>query len=202
MVSYDGYAGPDMKFVNNSKDAVAIRARFADQKLTISIVGVPILGENERWYMKSEKVAELDPPQPNYEENQTLEPGVEKVVKQPVNGSRWVTNLVKEKDGKVISDEMLHKSTYKGKPATIQRNTSGVVVPPPEASQESTVAPETVPESSTKLLHKRRNRRRRRRDLEKPRLHRDQGKRRRRRTVSSSLRNRAGRRGRTWSKSD
>lgn len=148
MVSYDGYAGPDMKFVNNSKDAVAIRAKFADQKLTISIVGIPILEENERWYMKSEKVAELDPPEPNYEENQTLEPGVEKVVKQPVNGSRWVTNLVKEKDGKVVSDELFHKSTYKGKAATIQRNISGVVVPPSDAAAESSTAAETVPESS------------------------------------------------------
>ena len=148
MVSYDGYAGPDMKFVNNSKDAVAIRAKFADQKLTISIVGIPILEENERWYMKSEKVAELDPPEPNYEENQTLEPGVEKVVKQPVNGSRWVTNLVKEKDGKVVSDELFHKSTYKGKAATIQRNISGVVVQPSDAAAESSTAAETVPESS------------------------------------------------------
>ena len=148
MVSYDGYAGPDMKFVNNSKDAVAIRAKFADQKLTISIVGIPILEENERWYMKSEKVAELDPPEPNYEENQTLEPGVEKVVKQPVNGSRWVTNLVKEKDGKVVSDELFHKSTYKGKAATIQRNISGVVVPPSDAAAESSTAAQTVPESS------------------------------------------------------
>ena len=93
--------------------------------------------------MKSEKVAELDPPEPNYEENQTLEPGVEKVVKQPVNGSRWVTNLVKEKDGKVVSDELFHKSTYKGKAATIQRNISGVVVPPSDAAEK-------IP-----LLHKR-----------------------------------------------
>lgn len=149
MVSYDGYAGPDMKFINNSKDAVAIRAKFADQQLTISIVGIPILESNERWYMKSEKVAELDPPAPNYEENQTLEPGVEKVVKNAVNGSRWVTNLVKEKDGKVVSDELLHKSTYKGKPATIQRNTSGVVVLPSDAATESSSAAESVPESTT-----------------------------------------------------
>lgn len=148
MVSYDGYDGPDMKFVNNSKDAVAIRAKFSDQTLTISIVGIPILESNERWYMRSEKVAELDPPQPNYEENQTLEPGVEKVVKQPVNGSRWVTNLVKEKDGKTVSDELLHKSTYKGKPATIQRNTSGVVVPPSTEAAESSQAAESVPDSS------------------------------------------------------
>lgn len=138
MVSYDGYAGPDMKFVNNTKDAVAIRAKFEKQKLTISIVGIKILGEDEKLYMKSEKVAQLDPPEPIYEENQTLEPGVEKVVKEPVLGSRWNTNLVREKDGAVVSDEFFHKSTYKGKPAIIQRNTSGVVIPPPTQAAETT----------------------------------------------------------------
>lgn len=153
MVSYDGYAGPDMKFINNSKDAVAIRAKFADRKLTISIVGIPILEEGEKWYMKSEKTTDLDPPEPVYEENQTLEPGVEKIVKQAVNGSRWTTNLVKEKNGAVVSDEFFHKSTYRGKAATIQRNTSGVVVPaegetPVESSSDAVMEPGTpVPEA-------------------------------------------------------
>lgn len=144
MVSYDGYAGPDMKFVNNTKDAVAIRAKFENQKLTISIVGIQILDEGEKLYMKSEKVAQLDPPEPVYEENQTLEPGVEKVVKEPVPGSRWSTNLVVEKDGVVVSDEFFHKSTYRGKAAVIQRNTSGVVIPPPTEA-----AVETIPEQNT-----------------------------------------------------
>lgn len=144
MVSYDGYAGPDMKFVNNTKDAVAIRAKFENQKLTISIVGIQILDEGEKLYMKSEKVAQLDPPEPVYEENQTLEPGVEKVVKEPVLGSRWSTNLIVEKDGAVVSDEFFHKSTYKGKSAVIQRNTSGVVIPLPTEA-----AVETTPEQST-----------------------------------------------------
>lgn len=150
MVSYDGYAGPDMKFVNNSKDAVAIRAKFADQKLTISIVGIPILKDGEKLYMKSEKVSDLDPPEPNYEENQTLEPGVEKVVKEAKNGSRWKTNLVKEINGAIVSDEFLHRSSYKGKAATIQRNTSGVVIP--AETQENTqeqVGIETHPPGNT-----------------------------------------------------
>lgn len=157
MVSYDGYAGPDMKFVNNSKYPVAIRAKFEKQKLTISIVGIQILGEGEKVYMKSEKIADLAPPEPTYEENQELEIGVEKVVKQPVNGSRWVTNLVKEKNGTVISDEFFHKSSYKGKAAIIQRNTSGVVIPPStEATMESSAAPTTesttaLPEESSKI---------------------------------------------------
>lgn len=152
MVSYDGFAGPDMKFINNSKDAIAIRAKFSEQKLTISIVGIPILEAGEKWYMKSEKTMVLDPPEPVYEENQTLEPDVEKIVKQPVNGSRWVTNLVKEKNGTVVSDEFLHKSTYRGKAATIQRNTSGVVVPEPSDGvipSDGIIEPSNEPSSPT-----------------------------------------------------
>ena len=141
-----------MKFVNNSKDAVAIRTKFEKQKLTISIVGIQILEDGEKLYMKSEKIAELDPPEPVYEENQSLQLDEEKVVKAAVNGSRWNTNLVKEKDGQVISDEFFHKSTYKGKAATIQRNTSGVVVPEsttatqPAESAPSTEVTTTAPE--------------------------------------------------------
>ena len=151
MVSYDGYAGPDMKFVNNSKDAVAIRAKFEKQKLTISIVGIQILEDGEKLYMKSEKIAVLDPPEPVYEENQALQLDEEKVVKAAVNGSRWNTNLVREKDGVVVSDEFFHKSTYKGKPATIQRNTSGVVVPETTDASQATQPSESVPatEAST-----------------------------------------------------
>lgn len=123
------YGGPDMKFVNNSPSAVAIRTSFKDRKLKISIVGIPILEKGEELYMTSQKTAELDPPAPSYEEDQTLQPNEEKVVIEAKKGSRWVTNLVRKKDGKVVSDEFFHNSTYRGKPATIKRNTSGVVIP-------------------------------------------------------------------------
>lgn len=136
MVSYDGYAGPDMKFVNNSPSAVAIRTKFESQKLTISIVGIPILEDGVELLMHSEKTAELDPPAPTYEEDQTLELGVEVEAKKAVNGSRWITNLITKKNGEVITDEFFHSSTYKGKAAVIKRNTSGVVIPP-ESSENS-----------------------------------------------------------------
>lgn len=139
MVSYDGYAGPDMKFVNNSPSAVAIRTKFESQKLTISIVGIPILEEGVVLSMHSEKTAELDPPAPVYEEDQTLQPGVEVEAKKATNGSRWITNLIVKRNGVVESDEFFHSSTYKGKSATIKRNTSGVVIPAEssEGSSES-----------------------------------------------------------------
>lgn len=138
MVSYDGHSGPDMKFVNNSKTAVGIKTSFSDQKLTISIYGNPILEEGVTLSMKSEKVKELDPPAPTYEEDPTLQPGVEVEAKAATPGSRWVTNLITKKNGEVISDEFFHNSTYNGKPATIKRNTSGsVAAPEGESSSES-----------------------------------------------------------------
>lgn len=123
------FGGPDMKFENNSTSAIAIRASFADRKLKISIVGIPILEKGVTLSMTSKKTAELDAPAPVYEEDQTLQPNEEKIVKAETKGSRWVTNLVKKKDGVVVSDEFFHNSTYRGKAATIKRNTSGVVIP-------------------------------------------------------------------------
>ncbi len=127
MVSYDGYSGPDMKFVNNSPANIAIRAKLVDRKLTISIVGLPILGDNEKIYMTSTKVSEYDAPAPTYEEDATLEVGNEVIVKNETKGSKWVTNIVHKKDGAIISDKLLHNSRYLGKPAIIKRNSSGAV---------------------------------------------------------------------------
>lgn len=149
MVSYDGHSGPDMKFVNNSKTAVGIKTSFSDRKLTISIYGNPILEEGVTLSMKSEKVKELDPPAPTYEEAPTLQPGVEVEAKAATPGSRWVTNLITKKNGEVISDEFFHNSTYNGKPATIKRNTSGsVAAPEGESSSESSTAGESQSSSA------------------------------------------------------
>ena len=149
MVSYDGHSGPDMKFVNNSKTAVGIKTSFSDRKLTISIYGNPILEEGVTLSMKSEKGKELDPPAPTYEEDPTLQPGVEVEAKAATPGSRWVTNLITKKNGEVISDEFFHNSTYNGKPATIKRNTSGsVAAPEGESSSESSTAGESQSSSA------------------------------------------------------
>ena len=141
MVSYDGYSGPDMKFINNSNTAIGLKTSFANQKLTVSVYGSPILEEGVTLSMVSTKVKELDPPAPVYEEDQTLEPGVEVEAKAATMGSRWATSLVTKKDGVVISESHFHNSTYKGKSATIKRNTSGVVIPAP--GTESTEASES-----------------------------------------------------------
>ena len=67
---------------------MAIRASFSDQKVTCSIYGIPVLESGVKVRMESEKTAELDPPAPTYEEDQTLQPDQEKVVKQPTPGKQ------------------------------------------------------------------------------------------------------------------
>lgn len=132
------YGGPDFKFVNNSDYPVAIKTSFANQELTTSIYGVPILKEGEKVRMSSEKTENIDPPPPTYEEDQTLQPDVEQTVKEGTMGSRWVTDIVKYKDGKEVTREFFHKSSYRGKAAIIKRNTSGVVVTTAAPTVEST----------------------------------------------------------------
>lgn len=148
------FGGPDFKFVNNSGYPVAVKTSFGDQVLTISIYGVPIVKEGSKIRMASEKTKDLDPPAPVYEEDQTLQPGVEKTVKEGTKGSSWTTYLVTYENDKEVSREFFHNSSYRGKSATIKRNTSGVVVTAapaetesvPESVSEAPTAAETVPE--------------------------------------------------------
>lgn len=145
------YGGPDFKFVNNSDYPIAIKASFSDQKVTCSIYGIPILEDGVKVRMESEKTAELDPPAPTYEEDQTLQPDEEKVVKQPTMGSRWSTDLVTTKNGEEISRIDFHNSVYRGKAAIIKRNTSGVVLTteaPTEAAAASEASTETAAQES------------------------------------------------------
>ncbi len=137
------YGGPDFKFVNNSDYPIAIKASFSDQKVTCSVYGIPVLEEGVKVRMESEKTAELDPPAPTYEEDQTLQPNEEKTVKSATPGSRWSTALVTYKDGKEIERIDFHNSVYRGKAAIIKRNTSGVVVTTAPAQSEAATEPAT-----------------------------------------------------------
>ena len=149
MVSYDGYAGPDLRFVNNGKTAIGIKASISGQTLTVSIYGNPILEDGVTVSMHSEKIKELDAPAPTYVEDPTLQPGTEVVAKAATTGSRWQTNLITKKNGQVVSDVLLHNSTYKGKAATIKRNTSGTVAATETPSTESAAAPSESAGEST-----------------------------------------------------
>lgn len=141
------WGGPDYKFVNNSSAAIGIRASYADQKMTVSIYGIPILEEGVTYSLKSTKIKDLEVPAPTYEEDGTLEPGVEKVKSNGSAGSYWETRLVIKKDGEIVSQEVDHNTTYKGHAPVVLRNTSGTVAPTEssDGSGEASIAPSESP---------------------------------------------------------
>lgn len=138
------YEQPDFKFINTSSTAIGLRASYADQKMTVSVYGIPILEDGITWDLESKKVEDLGVPEPEYVEDQTLEPGVEKTTSKGSSGSRWETYKVVYKDGKEISRELDHKTTYKGHKPVIHRNTSGVVLNPEETTTQATTVTPTV----------------------------------------------------------
>lgn len=142
MVSYDGYAGPDMKFVNTSDTAIAIRAVLTGQTLTCSIIGIPILEDGTTIEMSSKKTGDLNPPAPEYIEDKNLDKGKQVVISEAKNGSRWSTNYIVKKDGVIIKEEPFHSSSYKGKAAKIKVNSGSVettaATNPTESSSVST----------------------------------------------------------------
>lgn len=135
---------PDFKFINNSSTAIGLRASYADQKVTISVYGIPILEDGITWDLDSKKVEDLGTPNPTYEENQTLQPGEEVIKSKGSAGSRWETYKVVYKNGKEISRELDHKTTYKGHTPVVRRNSTGVVLNPSETTTQATTVPSTV----------------------------------------------------------
>lgn len=128
---------PDFKFINRSEGPICIRASYADQKATVSIYGIPVLEDGVTWDLYSEKVGEVDPPEPTYIEDQTLDPGTEKIEKAGTNGTTWVTYKVIYQDGKEVERIKDHEKTYKGHAAVIRRNTSDVKLSPEETESAS-----------------------------------------------------------------
>lgn len=139
MVSYDGYAGPDMKFVNTCDTAIAIRAVLTGQTLTCSIIGIPILEDGVSIEMESKKIADLDPPAPEYIEDKSLKKGKEVVISEAKKGSRWATTYIVKKNGSIIKEEPFHNSTYRGKPAKIKVNSQSETTSTPKSSIETSI---------------------------------------------------------------
>ncbi|MGL6220638.1 MAG: VanW family protein [Lacrimispora sphenoides] len=143
MVSFDGYAGPDLKFINTSGHTMAVRAALDGKSLKISLVGLPVLEDGVKVTIRSEKVRDSEPMEPVYEEDPSLPYGTEKVVDKGTTGGVYKSYRVYKKGDTVIKEEPLHNSTYKGKPAVINRNNT---VPPAET--ESQTSPETQPQTT------------------------------------------------------
>lgn len=132
---------PDFRFINTSKAPIGIRASYSDRKASVSIYGIPVLEDGVTWDLYSEKVEELDAPEPQYEEDQTLEPGAEVVKSQGTQGSKWVTYKVVYQNGKEIERVKDHEKTYLGHASVILRNTSGTKLAPEETTPAETPAP-------------------------------------------------------------
>jgi vancomycin resistance protein YoaR len=124
MVSFDGYAGPDLKFINTGSTSVVLRASLEGTTLKISIVGIPILEDGVKVTIRSEKVKDSDPLPVTYEENTALPFGTEKVVDKGTLGGYFKSYRILKKGDTVLKEEPLHNSSYKGKPQVIQRNTT------------------------------------------------------------------------------
>lgn len=135
MVSFDGYAGPDLKFKNTTADPIVLRASVQGLELKISVVGIPALEEGMKVSIRSEKIRDVEPPEPVYEEDPTLPYGTEKIVEQGQKGSVWKSYRVYTKNGTVVKEEPLHNSTYKAKPAQIKRNTTVMTEETPGAGE-------------------------------------------------------------------
>lgn len=125
----------DMKFENTTIDSVGLLAEFSNQKLKISVYGIPVLEEGVTLEMKSEltETMPLDPP--TYEEDPTLQPGEEVTVKAGTAGTKYVTYLITKKNGEVINEILLHNSRYKGKAPVIRRNSTGIAPETPAPSE-------------------------------------------------------------------
>lgn len=153
MVSFDGYAGPDLKFKNTSSSAIVIRASLEGRTLKISIVGIPVLKDGEKVTIRSQKVKDLPPVPPTYEENPSLPFGTEKIIDHGSVGSVYKSYRVLKKGDSVIKEEPLHNSTYKGKPAVIQRNTTHQPVETEPETTAETQPETTVPETTVPAIH-------------------------------------------------
>lgn len=135
---------PDFRFVNTSESAIGIRASYSNQKASVSIYGIPVLEEGVTWDLYSEKVEDLDPPEPTYIEDPTLDPGTEKLEKAGSQGSTWVTYKVVLKDGVEVERIKDHEKTYKGHAPVIRRNTGTVKLDPAETESPAETPAPTV----------------------------------------------------------
>ena len=124
------YMKPDFAFVNNSPYPIGIRASFANRTVVVDLYGVPLLAEGEKRYLSSEKTGDAGGGGYTYVEDPTIPFGSEEIVTPESPGSVWKTEIVTEKDGKVINREYLHSTRYKGHAGTMRTNTTNPAIPP------------------------------------------------------------------------
>lgn len=130
-VSYDK---PDFKFTNNTDLPIGIKMHYENRTVTAEIFGVPTLEEGVTRYLRSVCTETLGAPATQYVEDPALEMGAQVMVDEGSTGSVWLTYVVMEKNGQVISDEFLHRTKYRGHTPVIHVNTGGAGIAPAEAA--------------------------------------------------------------------
>lgn len=114
------WGGPDYRFANvialpdisyDTTYAIGIKARYADQTVTVEIYGRPVFRPGYSVTMESEMVDETEVTRI------LITPEMAAEGKNPTSGdkgSRWKTYLLINKDGKQVSKEVYHNTAYKG----------------------------------------------------------------------------------------
>lgn len=146
------YPNKDFKFVNNSEGPIAIVMSFDEsgKKLKATVYGIPILEEGVTLDLTSEVTETIPVPSPTYTEDPTLAYGEEVTVTTGLEGKKVTTYLITQKDGKQVSKERLHTSSYPKRTPVIATNTKGgVIIPEEGGGGTDTGAPDTgLPDES------------------------------------------------------
>ena len=104
------YGMTDFRFKNTRKYPVRIVASATNGIAKVSIYGIK--EENEYTFTFNTKTVATIPYTTIYEEDESLEPGVEKIKQNGANGIKTETYITKMQDGKIISTKLLSKDTY------------------------------------------------------------------------------------------
>ena len=140
-----GYPHPDVVFRNNSDAPVIIRTAH-----TATTITVKFFGNNGGLKVKSERSERRNFTDPAviYEENPSLSPGVEKVVKRGSQG--WtvtVTRVITHPDGTVVREPFTWR--YRGNPRKIQVASCKTVSGSARCTKPPTTQPPTTKPPAT-----------------------------------------------------
>lgn len=117
------YGMTDFKFKNTRKYPVRIVATANNGIATVTMYGIK--EENEYTFTFNTKTVATIPCTTQYEEDSTLDAGVEKVKQKGTNGLKTETYITKMLNGKVISTTLLSKDTYDAMARIVIKGTKG-----------------------------------------------------------------------------
>lgn len=104
------YGMTDFKFKNTRKYPVRIVASSTNGIAKVSIYGIK--EDEEYTFQFNTKTVATIPFTTVYEEDESLEPGTEKIKQNGANGIRTETYITKMLNGKIISTKLLSRDTY------------------------------------------------------------------------------------------